>query len=73
MMIYTIKDLSKELKIDKQKIYRYIKKEKIDERFLDMKMIRIKKLIQTINYEVKENDDSKIIIDMNDFEVEVLR
>ena len=30
MMIYTIKDLSKELKIDKQKIYRYIKKEKIE-------------------------------------------
>ena len=29
-MIYTIKDLSKELKIDKQKIYRYIKKEKIE-------------------------------------------
>ena len=30
MMIYTIKDLAQELKIDKQKIYRYIKKEKIE-------------------------------------------
>ena len=29
-MIYTIKDLAQELKIDKQRIYRYIKKEKIE-------------------------------------------